>query len=128
MADEPEVYRVDSFTDVDLNNLAEIARKEDYSRLAQWIMGHKDRELAARSHRHLERRKREYSELLGQLMQTQLDTIGPDDDLVDVLDKMDTLKKFSMPVVANQRFVGMISKATLLDKYRRELMVQTSTT
>jgi hypothetical protein len=70
MADEPEVYRFDSFTDVDLYNLAEIARKEDYSRLAQWIMGHKDRELAARSHRHLERRKREYSELLGQLMQT----------------------------------------------------------
>jgi chloride channel protein, CIC family len=66
--------------------------------------------------------------VLGQLMQTHPDTIGPDDDLVDVLDKMDTLKKFSLPVVSNQRFVGMISKATLLDKYRRELMVQTSTT
>lgn len=64
--------------------------------------------------------------VLGQLMQTQIDTIGQDDDLVDVLDKMDALKKFSMPVVVNQRFVGMISKATLLDKYRRELMVQTS--
>jgi chloride channel protein, CIC family len=66
--------------------------------------------------------------VLGQLMKTKIDTIGPDDDLVDVLDKMDALKKFSLPVVANQRFVGMISKATLLDKYRRELMVQTSTT
>jgi CIC family chloride channel protein len=66
--------------------------------------------------------------VLGQLMQTQLEIIGPDDELVEVLEKMDTLKKFSLPVVANQRFVGMISKATLLDKYRRELMVQTSTT
>ncbi|MDJ0784088.1 MAG: chloride channel protein [Desulfosarcinaceae bacterium] len=66
--------------------------------------------------------------VLGQLMQTQVETVGPDDDLIDVLDKMDALKKFSLPVVANQRFVGMISKATLLDRYRRELMVQTRTT
>jgi CIC family chloride channel protein len=66
--------------------------------------------------------------VLGQLMQAKVVTIGPDDELTEVLDKMDALKKFSLPVVANQRFVGMISKATLLDKYRRELMVQTSTT
>jgi CIC family chloride channel protein len=66
--------------------------------------------------------------VLGQLMQPKVVTIGPDDELTDVLDKMDALKKFSLPVVANQRFVGMVSKATLLDKYRRELMVQTSTT
>jgi CIC family chloride channel protein len=30
-----------------------------------------------------------------------------------------------MPVVSGERFLGMISKATLLDRYRRELMVQT---
>jgi CIC family chloride channel protein len=32
---------------------------------------------------------------------------------------------FSMPVVSDNRFLGMISKATLLDQYRKELMVQT---
>jgi CIC family chloride channel protein len=30
-----------------------------------------------------------------------------------------------MPVVANHRFVGMVSKSSLLDQYRKELMVQT---
>jgi hypothetical protein len=28
--------------------------------------------------------------------------------------------------VANERFLGMISKATLLDRYRKELKVQTT--
>jgi CIC family chloride channel protein len=39
---------------------------------------------------------------------------------------MDIKNLFSMPVVMNNRFVGLISKATILDQYRKELMVQTS--
>jgi CIC family chloride channel protein len=39
--------------------------------------------------------------------------------------KMDEDRIFSMPVVSDNRFLGMISKATLLDQYRKELMVQT---
>ena len=31
-----------------------------------------------------------------------------------------------VPVVANGRFLGMLSKATLLDQYRKELRVQTT--
>jgi CIC family chloride channel protein len=50
---------------------------------------------------------------------------GLDDDVTDVLKIMDAQQLFSMPVVANKRFVGMISKGTLLDQYRKELMVQT---
>jgi chloride channel protein, CIC family len=42
-----------------------------------------------------------------------------------VLRKMDQAHIFSMPVVADNQFLGMISKATLLDQYRKELMVQT---
>ena len=62
---------------------------------------------------------------LEQIMDTQVETVGLDDDLSAVLDRMDAEGLFSMPVVANNRFVGMISKATLLDKYRNELIVQT---
>ena len=61
---------------------------------------------------------------LEQIMDTQAPTVGLDDDLSAVLDRMDADRLFSMPVVANSRFVGMISKATLLDKYRNELIVQ----
>ncbi len=63
---------------------------------------------------------------LEQIADFAVETVSPDDDLADVLDIMDDKGLFSMPVVADDgRFVGMISKATLLDKYRRELMVQT---
>lgn len=62
---------------------------------------------------------------LEQIMDTQVETVGLDDDLSAVLDRMDAKGFFSMPVLANNRFVGMISKATLLDKYRNELIVQT---
>ncbi|MGM0453340.1 MAG: chloride channel protein [Thermodesulfobacteriota bacterium] len=63
---------------------------------------------------------------LEQVMHTGVETVEVDEELSEVLDKMDANRMFSMPVVANQRFVGMISKATLLDKYRNELMVQTT--
>jgi hypothetical protein len=68
MERDPGVYRFERFSDVDLFQLAEIARQEDYDRLAEWIMSHKDRELAARSSQLLERRKKAYEELLEQLM------------------------------------------------------------
>ncbi|MBW2192659.1 MAG: chloride channel protein [Deltaproteobacteria bacterium] len=63
---------------------------------------------------------------LGQIMDTRVEVVHLDDDLSDVLRKMDETRMFTMPVVSNNRFMGLISKATLLDKYRKELMVQTS--
>ncbi|BBO81671.1 chloride channel protein [Desulfosarcina ovata] len=66
--------------------------------------------------------------LTGQLMNTRIKTASLYDDLADVLQKMDDGRFFSMPVVSDGRFQGMISKATLLDRYRKELMVQTGRT
>lgn len=63
--------------------------------------------------------------LVGQLMNAHVETVSPDDDVVEVLERMDADHLFNMPVVANHRFLGMISKSTLLDQYRKELMVQT---
>ena len=62
---------------------------------------------------------------LGQIMNTQVEVIYPDDDVLDVVRKMEMKGLFSMPVVVNNRFLGLISKATILDQYRKELMVQT---
>ncbi len=64
--------------------------------------------------------------VIEEIMNTDIETIHPDDDLAEVLRRMDEQRLFSMPVVSNNRFRGMISKATLLDRYRRELAVQTS--
>ena len=63
--------------------------------------------------------------VVGQIMNSRVEVAAPDDDLNDVLRQMDAKRLFSMPVVSDGRFLGMISKATLLDRYRRELMVQT---
>jgi len=60
-----------------------------------------------------------------QIMETEVDFVDIDDDLSDVLDKMDMSNLYSLPVISNKRFVGMVSKATLLDKYRSELRLQT---
>jgi CIC family chloride channel protein len=61
----------------------------------------------------------------GEVMRPDPTTVAPDDNLRDVLHQMDQLHAFSLPVVEDGRFLGMISKATLLDQYRRELAVQT---
>lgn len=63
--------------------------------------------------------------LVGQLMNARVATVSPEDDVVEVLERMDADRLFNMPVVVNKRFIGMISKSTLLDQYRKELMVQT---
>ncbi len=64
--------------------------------------------------------------IVGQIMNTDVKTVDPEDDLSQVLDYMDTHGLYSLPVVSENRFAGMLSKATLLDQYRKELMVQTS--
>jgi CIC family chloride channel protein len=62
---------------------------------------------------------------LGQLMDTRVEVVHIDDDLNEVLRKMDTKQLFAMPVINNNRFLGLVSKARLLDQYRKEIMVQT---
>ncbi len=63
--------------------------------------------------------------VMEQIMNQRVEVVRPEDDLLDVLRRMDERRLFSMPVVSNGRFLGMISKATLLDRYRQELRVQT---
>ena len=62
--------------------------------------------------------------VLEQLLDKDAEVVHLDEDLTDVLQLMDEKHLFSLPVVSNKRFVGMISKATLLDRYRQELRVQ----
>jgi len=61
-----------------------------------------------------------------QIMNTETPVISRDVELRDALRIMDDFELFSIPVLEGKKFLGVISKATLLDQYRRELMVQTS--
>jgi len=63
---------------------------------------------------------------LNQIMDTDMVTASFDDDLHDVLEFMETFNIDHIPVVDHNRFSGMISKARILDLYRRELIMQTN--
>lgn len=63
---------------------------------------------------------------LNQIMDTDMVTASFDDDLHNVLEFMETFNIDHIPVVDHRRFSGMISKARILDLYRRELIMQTN--
>jgi chloride channel protein, CIC family len=60
-----------------------------------------------------------------QVMEVNIPQVGPDDELSHVLNLMEREGLSSLPVVENDRFIGMLSKSVLLDHYRKELIVQT---
>lgn len=60
-----------------------------------------------------------------QVMNTDIPDIDPDAELQDVLNLMDQTQLDSLPVVESGHFVGMLTKRSLLDHYRKELIVQT---
>jgi CIC family chloride channel protein len=63
--------------------------------------------------------------LVEEIMHTDLETVSLSDSLPDIQRKFDRSNTWSLPVVEEGRFQGLISKATMLDLYRKELKVQT---
>jgi len=64
------------------------------------------------------------SVLVEEIMNRNVDSVSPEDELQDILHKFDETRSWSLPVVQSGKFLGLISKATLLDHYRKELMAQ----
>jgi CIC family chloride channel protein len=58
-------------------------------------------------------------------MDVNVPRVSPFDHMKDVLELMDQTRLWSLPVVGRNKFLGMVSKGTILDRYRKELMVQT---
>jgi chloride channel protein, CIC family len=63
--------------------------------------------------------------IVEQIMESDVPTVHPDDDLAEVLELMAREGLSVLPVVDDRKFVGLLTKATLLDHYRKELIVQT---
>ncbi len=63
--------------------------------------------------------------LIEEVMHSDLTTISIRDSLNDIQKKFEQTNSWSLPVVENQKYMGLISKATMLDLYRKELKVQT---
>jgi len=64
------------------------------------------------------------SVLVEELMNRDILSISLEDDLSSIFDLFEKTNLFSLPVVQDSKFLGLISKATILDHYRKELMVQ----
>ena len=65
------------------------------------------------------------SVLVEEVMHTDDPVVGHDESLPRVLEIFDRTGAWSLPVVEGERFLGLISKSTLLDHYRKELKAQT---
>lgn len=63
--------------------------------------------------------------IVEEVMQTDLSQVSLKDNMAGILDKFDATNSWSLPVVENRKFLGLISKATILDHYRKELKAQT---
>ena len=62
---------------------------------------------------------------IGQIMDIGPVVAGPDDDLSEILGRMEAQYLSAIPVVAKGKFIGMLPKATVLEHYRQELIAQT---
>ncbi len=60
---------------------------------------------------------------MGSVMRN-LPVISLNEPISAALDKFETSKVWSLPVVEGDRFLGMLSKSTLFDHYRRELQIR----
>ena len=65
--------------------------------------------------------------LVDQVMDRDVARVSLDDELTDVFDVFDKSHSWSLPVVQDGKFQGLISKATILDHYRKELLVNEET-
>lgn len=63
--------------------------------------------------------------IVEEVMKQDLPTISVEETMVEILNKMESSQAWSLPVVENGRFIGLVSKSTILDHYRTELKAQT---
>jgi len=61
--------------------------------------------------------------LIEQVMESDIVWVSLEEELADVFKLFDKLHIWSLPVVQDGKFLGLISKATIMDHYRKELLV-----
>jgi CIC family chloride channel protein len=62
--------------------------------------------------------------IMGEIMDVHVPRVSPRDATKAVLELMDHTRTESLPVVQGSKFLGMVSKLTILDRYRKELIVE----
>ena len=60
--------------------------------------------------------------VIADIMDREGERVSPDQPLMDVMRQFEKTYSWNLPVVYNDRFLGLISKASLLDYYRKQLI------
>jgi CIC family chloride channel protein len=60
--------------------------------------------------------------IVKELMHQPAATISPNDTLHKVLKKFDETKEWNLPIVDKGKYIGFLSKSSILTKYRTELV------
>jgi CIC family chloride channel protein len=63
--------------------------------------------------------------IVEEVMRKDLPTVSVSDTMIDILKKLEASRAWSLPVVEKDKFVGLVSKSSVLDHYRKELKAQT---
>jgi CIC family chloride channel protein len=63
---------------------------------------------------------------MGTVMHGDLPMIDARESAVSAIQKFEASGAWSLPVIEDGKFLGMMSKSTLFDRYRRELIVHTA--
>jgi CIC family chloride channel protein len=63
--------------------------------------------------------------LVEEIMHKDVTTVSLSDNLIQIQKKFDESNRWSLPVVEDKKFKGLISKSSMMDLYRKELKVQT---
>jgi CIC family chloride channel protein len=63
--------------------------------------------------------------IVEEVMRTDIPRVAITDSVNRILQTLDRTGAWSLPVIEKGRFLGLISRATILDHYRRELKAQT---
>jgi CIC family chloride channel protein len=63
---------------------------------------------------------------IGSVLHSDLPTIDARESALSAIQKFESSGAWSLPVIEDGRFLGMMSKSTLFDRYRRELIVHTA--
>lgn len=63
--------------------------------------------------------------IIDEIMHTELAYVSLENSLIEIQRKFDETNSWSLPVLEDGNFKGLISKSSILDLYRKELKVQT---
>lgn len=63
---------------------------------------------------------------MGEVLHEGLPTVEVSESVLAIIQKFESCGEWSLPLIEDGKFVGMLSKSTLFDRYRRELIVHTS--